>query len=162
MRKTSFDITIRIHHFFDIIRDFGISPYIPANTGYQHSYHTVACLIRENPGIRMKIVLGTDSVCQGCIQNINGWCADPLTRKKGYTMKNDYNDYLDKRIMETCHVSAGQIMTPEEICQISDQYFSNLEYIYQIDSEEYIRNRRNNFIAGLQYYTGRIKELTQT
>lgn len=160
MGKTSFDITIRIHHFFDIIRDFGISPDIPANTGYQHSYHTVACLIRENPGVRMKIVLGTDSVCQGCIRNIKGWCDDPLTRKKGFTMKNDYNDYLDVKILETCHLSIGQIVTPREICQASDRYIREIGSIYQIDSEEYIRNRRDNFIAGLQYYTERIKEST--
>jgi hypothetical protein len=149
----TFDLSIRIHHFFDIIRDFGIQNEIPANTLYLHSYHTVADSIHENPNIRMKIVLGVDSVCQGCIHNVNNSCDDLLTRKEGFTMKNDYNDYLDKRILEACQINIGHIMTPNEICLLSDKYINNIESIYKVDSEDYIRKRKKDFIAGLHYFT---------
>lgn len=155
--KGRFDFVIRIHHFFDIIRDFGIFTEIPANKVYQHSYHTVACLIRENPDIRMQIVLGADSVCQGCIHKVNNSCNDLLTRKKGFTMKNDYNDYLDKRIMEACGISIGQIMTPKEICILSNKYIDNIESIYTIDDDDYISKKKTEFIAGLRNYTENIK-----
>ncbi len=149
----SFDITIRIHHFFDIIREFATKENIPALDSYKHSYHSVAHQIRDNNSLRLKLVLETDAVCRGCIYNIELGCMDTLTRKKGFALKNDYNDYLDRRILEACQLSLGQILTPKEICQTSDKYIQNMEYIYAIDTDAKTAIRKEEFIKGLINYS---------
>ena len=55
-------------------------------------------------------------------------------------MKNDYNNYLDKRILDKCKINVGQIITPKEVCQISDKYIEieslKNELTEQLNSKE--------------------------
>jgi hypothetical protein len=144
---------MRIHHFFDIIRDLRTGEKIMADTNYKHSYHSVANILRDSPNIRMKIIIGIDSVCDGCIHNVDGKCDDPLTSKSGFTMKHDYNNWLDKRILEKYNWSEGQIVTPEKICKSADKYIGNIYDIYELDSKEYIDIRKKEFIEGLKFFS---------
>jgi len=154
MLKNTKDImTIRIHHFFDIIRDLRTGEKIMPDTNYKHSYHSVANTLRDSPDIKMKIVVGTDSVCNGCIHNVNGKCDDPLTIKQGFTMKHDYNEWLDKRILGIYNLSEGKVITPEKICKSADKYIDNINEIYTLDSKEDIDARKKEFIEGLRFYS---------
>jgi hypothetical protein len=146
-------MTMRIHHFFDIIRDLRTGEKITADTNYKHSYHSVANTLRDNPSVKMKIIVGLDSVCDGCIHNEDGKCDDPLTIKKGFTMKHDYNNYLDKRILEKLNWSEGDIVTPKKICKSADKYINAIYQIYEIDLKEEIDARKKEFIEGLQFYS---------
>lgn len=147
-------MNLRIHHFFDIIRDLRQGEKIEANRNYKHSYHTVANILMNSPFTKMKIVVGIDSVCNGCIHNNYGNCDDTLTHKPGFTMKNDYNDYLDKRILEKLNWSEGDIVTPEKICESADVYIDNIYQIYDKDPVEKIESRKKEFIEGLKFYSG--------
>lgn len=146
------EMTIRIHHFFDIIRDLRTGETLSADTHYKHSYHSVANILRDSPGTKMKITAGIDSVCDGCIHNKYGKCDDPLNRKTGFTMKHDYNNYLDKRILSTLNWSEGDIVTPRKICKSADKYIDNIYRIYEIDNPEDIGSRKMRFIEGLKFY----------
>jgi hypothetical protein len=144
---------IRIHHFFDIIRDLRTGDKIMADTNYRHSYHSIANTLRDSPDIKMKIVVGLDSVCDGCIHNMEGKCDDPLTIKKGFTMKHDYNNWLDKRILEKFNLSDGKIVTPVKLCKSAHKYIDNIYQIYELDTKEEIDTRKKEFIEGLKYYS---------
>jgi len=146
-------LTMRIHHFFDIIRDLRTGEKLEADILYKHSYHIVANSLRDSPETKMKIVIDLDSVCEGCIHNKDGKCDDPLTIKKGFAMKNDYNNYLDKRILEKIGISEGDIVTPREICKSADNYIENMNQIYTLDSKEEISQRKMEFIEGLKFYS---------
>jgi hypothetical protein len=146
-------MTIRIHHFFDIIRDFGSGEEIMPDTNYKHSYHSVANILKDYPDIKMKIVAGVDSVCDECIHNVNQKCDDSLTRKKGFSMKYDYNNWLDKRIIERCNYTEGQIVTPAAICRSADKYIDNIYNIYELDSKTEIDARKKKFLEGLKFYS---------
>jgi len=146
-------LTTRIHHFFDIIRDLRTGNSIEADSFYKHSYHTVANTLRDAPDTKMKIVVGVDSVCDGCIHNKDGKCDDPLTIKKGFTMKNDYNNYLDRRILEKLAMSEGDVVTPRKICESAFIYIDNIYQIYEIDPKEEIDTRKKEFIEGLEFYS---------
>jgi len=147
------EITMRIHHFFDIIRDLRTGEKMVADNNYKHSYHSVANTLRDSADIKMKIVVGLDSVCDGCIHNIDGKCDDPLTIKKGFTMKHDYNNYLDKRILEKYNISEGDIVTPGKICKSAYKYIDNIYQIYSLDPKEEIDARKKEFIEGLIFYS---------
>lgn len=146
-------LTIRIHHFFDIIRDLRTGSKMEANNSYKHSYHLVANTLRDSPDMKMKIVVDLDSVCDGCIHNKEGKCDDPLTIKEGFTMKNDYNNYLDRRILEKLTLSEGDVVTPREICKTANIYIDNICQIYEIDPKEEIDARKKEFIEGLESYS---------
>jgi len=147
------EMTMRIHHFFDIIRDLRTGEKMVADTNYKHSYHSVANTLMDSSDIKMKIIVGLDSVCDGCIHNKEGKCDDPLTIKKGFTMKHDYNNYLDKRILEKLNWSEGDIVTPKKICKSAGKYINSIYQIYEIDPKEEIDARKKEFIEGLRYYS---------
>ena len=144
------EMTLRIHHFFDIIRDLRTGEKMVADTNYKHSNHSVGNTLRDSPETKMIIIVGLDSVCDGCIHNKEGVCDDPLTIKKGFTMKHDYNNYLDKRILETLHWSEGDVVSPRKICKSAYKY---IDAIYQIDPKEEIDARKKEFIDGLVFYS---------
>jgi len=146
-------LTIRIHHFFDIIRVLRSGKKLEANDLYKHSYHKVANTIRDFPDLKMKIVMDLDSVCDGCIHNKDGKCDDPLTIIKGFTMKNDYNNYLDKRILEKSNISEGDIVTPRLICKSAYKYIDNIYQIYELAPKIEIDARKKEFIDGLKIYS---------
>jgi hypothetical protein len=152
-KKDEAQLTMRIHHFFDIIRDLRTGSKIEANNSYKHSYHLVANTLRDSPDRKMRIVVDLDSICDGCIHNKDGKCDDPLTIKEGFTMKNDYNNYLDRRILEKLSLSEGDIVTPREICNSANIYIDNICQIYEIDPKEEIDARKKEFIEGLEFYS---------
>ena len=146
------DITIRIHHFYDIIRDFATQEKIEANLNYKHSYHTVGERIRVSPDMKMKIVVGIDSVCDGCIHLVNGACDDTL-KKPGFPLKNDYNNYLDKRILKATRLKEGMIVTPKDLCIAAEKYLDKMFSIYEINDKADTEKRKAEVIQGLQYYS---------
>jgi hypothetical protein len=158
-------IAIRIHHFFDIIRDLRSGNKILPDINYRHSYHSVANILRDSPGTRMKIVMGVDAVCDGCVHNVNGKCDDPLTIKRGFTMKHDYNNWLDQRILAVYGLKEGMVVTPGKICVSAKEYLDNIYKIYELDPGGDIDTRKKEFIEGLKFYSAnngiKLKYLSQ-
>jgi len=147
-------VNLRIHHFFDVIRAFGIfkEKNIKPHP-YRHSFHKVAELIRINPDLKIKIVVECDCVCDGCVHCINGLCDDKINYRKDFSSKEELNNCVDKRIMEKCLIKEGETLTSVQLCQKANTYLDNIDFIYSGNDSWHIKRRKENVIEGLNYYS---------
>lgn len=145
-------MNIRIHHFYDIIRDFGSGKTIVPHS-YLHAYHKVAEQIRENPNIELKLVVESDEVCTGCIHLEKSICNDTISHRKDFTEKEDFNNYLDKRILDVCGIQFSEKYSPKILMSIAEKYIENIEFIYEGNDTEHTKLRKENVIRGLDYYS---------
>ena len=143
---------IRIHHFYDIIRDFGSGKNITPHS-FLHAYHKVAEQIRENPNIEFEIVIESDAVCTGCIHLEKSICDDTISHRKDFTLKEEFNNYLDRRIVDICGIRLSEKYSPKMLCEIAHKYIANIEFIYEGNDTEHTELRKQNVIRGLKYYS---------
>jgi hypothetical protein len=144
---------IRIHHFFDSLRDFGSGKNITPHP-YGHSYHLVAEQIRNNPDLEIELVVEADQVCIGCSHLVNGVCDDTVTHRADFRWKEDFNNYLDKRIINVCRIDISKKYSVRSLIRFSKKYIENIEFIYEGNDPEHTHNRKKNVIRGLKYYSG--------
>lgn len=143
---------IRIHHFFDIIRDFGSNKEIVAHP-YLHSYHRVAEEIRENPNVEFEIVVESDQVCNNCVHLTKSACDHLITHRADFIKKEDFNNHLDTRIMEICGIQKSEKYAPKLLCELANKYIENIQFIYNGNDFEHTQQRQKNVILGLKYYS---------
>jgi len=141
---------IRIHHFYDIIRDFGSGKEIKPHL-YKHSYHKVAELIKSNPDLKIEIVIGADAVCNGCIHLNNGLCDDIIAYRKDFTSKEKFNNYLDQKILKVCSIKQGESISLAELFEKAQLYLKNIYWIYDGNDLENTKKRKENLIKGIKY-----------
>lgn len=143
---------IKIHHFFDMIRDFGSRKNIVQHP-HLHSYHSVAEIISNNANVELELVIGADEVCSTCTHLINKKCDDIITHRTDFAGKEDFNNHLDKRIMEICGLVSTKKYTPKTLCESANQYIDNIEFIYEGNDLPHTLQRKENVTKGLQYYS---------
>ncbi len=144
-------MNLRIHHFFDIIRDFGRGNEIIPHT-YGHSYHLVADKIWNNPKLQIKIVVQADAVCVQCSQLKSNHCIDTINHRKDYTSKEEFNNYLDKRILDRIFIREGETRTPEELCMAAKHYLEYIDWIYEGNDKENTKERKSAVVSELKCY----------
>lgn len=145
---------IKIHHFFDIIRDFGIGKSIGPHP-YRHSYHKVAQAILQNQETEVEIVVHSDDVCEGCIHLVGTSCNDIITHREDFALKEKFNRYLDARIIEICEIDVLKRYTVKSLLQFSDKYIENIEYIYEGNDARHTAKRKENVLKGLKVYASK-------
>lgn len=145
-------IKLRVHHFYDIIRDFGSGKKIEPHP-YGHSLHKIAQLIRSKPNLKIKIVVDCDSICNGCSHYKNGHCDDVVRHRRDFTLKEEFNNHIDRRIMAKCQVKEGDVLTPIQLCQKAKCYLDDIGFVYLGDDEWHIKKRKKNVIEGLKFYS---------
>lgn len=143
---------LRIHHFFDIIRDIGSKKEINPHP-YLHSYHKVAKEILENPNLKLEIVVASDAVCSGCIHLVHSKCDDIITHRTDFRGKEDFNNYLDNRMVEICRIKTSDSFSPRELCQFAKRYIENIFYIYEGNDTHHTLIRKMNVLEGLRVYS---------
>ena len=143
---------LKIHHFYDIIRDFGRGKEILPHP-YGHSYHQIARMIRDNPGIQIRLVIGPDDICEGCEMLQEGRCIDSISHRRDFLSKEDFNDHIDRKIMKVLSLGEGDTLTPQELCLFAKSYLANIEWIYEGNDPEHTAERKKNVIAGFRYYS---------
>lgn len=142
---------LKIHHFFDIIRDFGIGKDFNPHP-YQHSYHKVAQAIWQNPETEVEIVTHSDGVCEGCIHLVETSCNDIITHRKDFSLKEKFNNYLDSRIIDICGIDISKKYKLISLLQFSDKYIENIEFIYEGNDARHTAKRKENVLKGLKIY----------
>ncbi len=142
---------IRIHHFFDIIRDIGIGKEIHPHP-YGHSYHKVAKTILQNPETEVEIVIGADQVCKGCVHLTGTSCNDSISHRKDFTSKEKFNDYLDSRIIEICKIDISKTYTIKSLLHFLKKYLENIELIYEGNDDKHTEKRKENVLIGGEVY----------
>lgn len=145
-------MNLRIHHFYDIIRDFGRGKIIEPHP-YGHSYHKAAEKIRENSNLKIKIVVENDSICAGCSHLKEGHCDDKITHRQDCTSKEEFNNQIDKRIMKVCSIEESSIFTPIQLCEKAKKYLEGIEQVYDGNDSEHTLIRKQNVIKGIKYYS---------
>jgi hypothetical protein len=142
---------LRIHHFFDIIRDFGAGKEFQPHP-YLHSYHKIANIILKQPLIKIEIVTESDSVCVGCIKLKGKRCTDIITHRKDFKGKEEFNNYLDIRIMDICEIEENSVTTPASLIKASEKYITNIHFIYSGNDKEHTEMRKTNVMKGVEFY----------
>ena len=125
---------LRIHHFFDIIRDYGAGKTL-CEHDYRHSYHLIGNEIYANRIDSIRLIVKNDDICRNCIMLRDGSCIDTITHRTDFTSKESFNNHLDKRIMERLGYTEGQVVPVTEL--IKNSY----KYLYYIFSD--LRGKRS-------------------
>ncbi|QGY45540.1 DUF1284 domain-containing protein [Maribellus comscasis] len=146
---------IKIHHFFDIIRDFGIAKEFNPHP-YKHSYHKVAEIVWQHPETEVEIVVGADGVCEGCIHLVETSCNDIITHRKDFTLKEEFNNYLDSRIIEVCGIDVSKKYSFKSLLQFSEEYVENMKFIYEGNDIAHTAKRKENVQKGLKIYSAKV------
>lgn len=149
-------LSLRIHHFYDIIRDFSKEEDIRPHP-YGHSYHKVAELLWSSPDVEIKMIVDIDGICDGCEQLENDTCKDRIGHRKDFVSKHSFNNFIDSRIMEACLIQKGSIVTPVELCRKAGQYLKKIDWIYKGNDPEHTQLRKANVLKGLIKYSKKHK-----
>ena len=147
-------VPLRVHHFFDIIRDLGASVALRPHP-YGHAVHTVAEMIRADAHLRVEIVVGCDAVCEGCCHCVDGHCDDVITHRADFASKEAFNDHIDRRIMAVCGLCEGDILTAMALCRRAGPYVENMEDVYEGNDAWHTAERKRNVVVGLNVYAER-------
>jgi len=145
---------LRIHHFFDMIRDFGIGKQFDPHP-YGHSYHKVAQQILANPDTRLELVVLSDEVCKGCSHLTGSGCDDLISHRLDFTSKEAFNNHLDARIMDVCEIDVLKEYSPKLLVKMADRYIKNIGFIYEGNNAEHTEQRKKNVILGLEFYSAK-------
>ena len=144
-------ITLRIHHFYDIIRDFG------RNTGfrphpYGHSYHKIAEAVWNNPNLYIKIISEADDTCTGCMHLKGKSCNDFIYHREDFRSKEKFNDHIDGKIMKVCSINENDVFSVTELCRKARLYLDNIIWIYEGNDPDHTESRKLSVINGLEKF----------
>ncbi len=142
---------LRIHHFYDMIRDYGINQPITAHP-YGHSYHKIAKLILINPNDTIELVLSCDAICKGCSRLEDDHCLDAIDHRADFISKESFNNHIDERIMKACGLKIGDKVTPEVLIEKTNSYLDKIEWVYKGNDKEHTANRKKYLIKGIEKY----------
>ncbi len=141
-------VELRIHHFFDIIRDYGIGKDLVEHP-YGHSYHNVGNLIYENRVSKIRLVVKSDDICRNCKMLKFGKCVDTIQHRVDFNGKEEFNNHIDTRIMRCMGFKVGQIISIDEILIQSTKYLDSISDIYSGNDESNTMQRKNNVLGGI-------------
>ena len=139
---------LRIHHIFDIIRDIGKGKILEKHE-YGHSYHIIAKKILNEEFEIIKIVVKSDDVCRGCVKLYDGKCIDIIDHRNDFTKKDEFNNYLDNRIIKVLEINNCDTFTFKEILQLTEEYLKNIEFIYEGNDILHTQERKKNVEKGI-------------
>jgi len=118
-------ITIKPHHFVDIVTAFGDGCVQFQPHPYGHAVHSVAKEILENRDVDLRIELGADDICLPCLHNIDSLCDDTIDtsyRPSAPKSKREWNLIIDQRWCERLGLQQGEKLTARDLClRIRDQ-----------------------------------------
>ena len=127
-------ITIKPHHFVDIITVVGEGRKEFQPHPYGHAMHSISKQILGNPDITLRIELGIDDICLPCLHNVNGLCDDTIDtsfRPQAPELKREYNLLIDHRWCERLGLQQDNELTAREFCLRIRDHVDNIEDIYR-------------------------------
>jgi hypothetical protein len=148
-------IELRIHHFFDIIRDYGSGKKIEEHP-YGHSYHIIAKKLYENQLHIVKLVIENDDICEQCSKLQFNHCHDSINHRPDFSSKEIFNNYLDDRIMKCMGYESGQNVTVRKLINDSGKYLDKIDEIYSGNDLINTKLRKKNASIGI---TKKVEEL---
>ena len=140
---------LRIHHFFDIIRDYGAGNTLKPHV-YGHSYHLIGNEIYNNDLAELKLIVNNDDICENCSRLDGDHCVDTIDHRTDFSSKEKFNDWIDSRIMAAMGYSDGQLVSVKDIILNADKYLDNIFEIYEGNDVEHTEMRKKNVRKGIE------------
>ena len=139
---------LRPHHILDIISAYGKGmDYHPHP--YGHSLHIVAPKLLSDLELKIKLVLGSDDICEGCEHLLpDGKCKDVLAQLTPSPSKQAYNDALDIRIFDDLSFEPDTVITTREYLETVNNKLPGIEKICTHPKEDQ-QDRLNGLVSGL-------------
>ncbi len=127
-------ISIKPHHFVDIVTAFGGGCAHFQPHPYGHAVHSVAKEVLANRDVNLRIELGADDICLPCHHNVDGLCDDTIDtsfRPQAPESKREYNLLIDQRWAKRLGVQQDDQLTARELCLHIRDYAGDITDIYR-------------------------------
>ncbi len=150
-------ISIKPHHFVDIVAALGEGCTAPPPHRYGHGVHTVTREILANPDVELRMELGADDICGPCCHNAGGLCDDTIDisfRPEAPGSKREYNLLIDQRWCERLGLREGDILTARELCRRIGQSAGDIRDIYRETPAERTAVRQSKLQRGIAEFLG--------
>lgn len=112
-------ISIKLHHFVDIITAFGDGCTAPPPHPYGHAVHSVTQEVLADRDVVLRMELAADDICRPCRHNLGGLCDDVIDtsfRPHAPESKREYNLLIDERWLEQLDLRQDDQLTARELC----------------------------------------------
>jgi len=131
-----------------MVRNIGLGRKLEPHT-YGHLVHLVTRDMLDDVGRACILVVGNDDVCGPCIHLHDGVCDDILPQLEGRVSKQEYNDRLDRRILDYLGIAPGSSMPISAYLGIVK---ANLDGIVDICThpKEDRETRRSGLVKGFE------------
>ena len=146
-------ITIKPHHFLDIIKLYGsgIDKFVP-DEKMGHDFYKIGNEILQNKKIKLNLTIDKDDICTPCKYCKDGICSDELTIIKGYNLKDTYNKDIDKRLIKYYQLDLKKEYTALELCDIYLSQKENIFKVWKEEDDEKTNKRYDLFVKGAKKY----------
>ena len=144
---------LRVHHVCDMVRDFGQELTLDTHP-YGHSYSEIFHRIFTKDS-QIRFIIENDDVCQNCCKLIKNQCIDSIHHRKDFFSKQEFNNYLDQRIIDILEIDIMKEYSIQEFIPYLETYCENINTIYHGNEEENTKKRLQNVLRGIN----RIKTL---
>lgn len=148
-------ISIKPHHFVDIVTSFGKGERTFKPHSYGHAFHSVSEQILNERGVRLKIELGIDDICRPCVHNAGGVCDDTIDtsyRPAAPSSKNDWNLLIDRRWCKRLEIVQGDQFSARELCERIRDKMGDITDIYREIPARMTANRSTTLVKGIEFF----------
>jgi hypothetical protein len=148
-------ISIKPHHFVDIITAIGDGRTEFQPHPYGHAVHTVSTEILADPDVTLRIELGSDDICSPCQHNIGGDCDDTIDtsfRPQAPESKKAYNLLIDKRWCEGFGFQQNDALTARQFCLRLRDGAGDIEDIYKEMPSDRTDDRQKKLKRGITLF----------
>jgi hypothetical protein len=145
-------ISIKPHHFVDIIMSLGTGQTTFEPHPYGHDVHRVAADILADPETMLRMELGADDICKPCKHNIDGSCDDRIDisfRPTAPESKRQYNLLVDERWCERLRLKQGTTLTARQLCERIRDHAGDIADIYRESPAERTTDRLRRLRSGI-------------
>ena len=150
-------ISIKPHHFIDIITSIGAGQTKFEPHPYGHAVHTIAEAILGDPDTALRMELGADDICAPCKHNLDGICDDTIDtsfRPLAPKSKREWNLLIDGRWCERLNITEGDTLSAREFCALVKDLVGDLTDIYREIPAERTRAREADLQRGIELFLG--------
>jgi hypothetical protein len=145
-------ISIKPHHFVDIVTASGEGRTDPQSHPYGHAVHSVTKEILANPHVKLRMEFGADDICLPCCHNIDGLCDDTIDvsfRPLAPETKREYNLLIDHRWAARLGVQHDDVLTARELCLRIRDRAGDISDIYRETPADRTAARQAKLQAGV-------------
>ena len=145
-------ISIKPHHFVDVITAYGDGRSVFEPHAYGHALHTVAEQILARRDVILRMELGADDICSPCCHNVNGLCNDSIDtsyRPDAPASKREWNLLIDRRWCKRLGLRQDDQFTARELCERIRDRSGDITAIYREIPAERTADRQSKLCRGV-------------